>query len=341
MSIRRSAAVFVSLLMITPLVAACTPTLLAAPFFTAATSTMAMQPSATPSLPSPSPQPTQSSSPTAQPSLLPTPTESASPLQAPEPATKTAANPTPLTQALDLDPADWKNWPVLPGVPERIRDIYQIGQGLGNNPNAFSILGDCQSEPQVFMGAFETDPTLFASLPLNLQETVAWFVGSFNRESPTAQSGTTAGAELWPPWHKNQFTCASIESPLQCELRIHHPAFAIIQLGTHYEDRNQDYMRRILDQLIAAGVVPILATKADDDELDYHINTQYAELAVEYQIPFWNFWAAVKDLPWHGLTNRPGLAFQGDIYLTDPAVVIHRMTALESLDLVRRAVTGP
>ncbi len=230
---------------------------------------------------------------------------------------------------------------MLPIVPARAREIYQTGLQLGNDPNAFSILGDCQSEPQVFMEAFVTDPPLFASLPPDLQETVAWFAGSFNRESPTAQSGTTAGAELWPPWHKNQFTCTTSESPLQCELRIHHPSFAIIQVGTHYEDRNQDYMRKILDQLIAAGVVPILATKADDSELDYHINTQYAELAVEYEIPFWNFWAAVRDLPWHGLTNRTGLAFQGDIYLTKQAVEIHRMTALQTLDIVRRAVQGP
>ena len=99
-------------------------------------------------------------------------------------------------------------------------------------------------------------------------------------------------------------------------------------------------MRTILDQLIAAGVVPILATKADDRELDEHVNTQYAQLAVEYNIPFWNFWAAVKDLPNRGLYTRPEAIYQGDLYFTETAVVIHRMSALQALDTVWRAVSG-
>ena len=129
-------------------------------------------------------------------------------------------------------------------------------------------------------------------------------------------------------WHQNKYTCTIYETPIQCELRLHKPAFVIIHIGTHYESNNQDYMRKVLDQLIAAGVVTILATKADNDDLDEHINTAYAQLAAEYNLPFWNYWAAVSELPNRGLYTRPNAPNQGDIYLTDVAVDIQRMSAL-------------
>jgi hypothetical protein len=281
-----------------------------------------------------------------QASLLLSPTQTLIPVANPEPAAPSppAANPepttTPLPAVIPLDPANWKNWPVIPIVPLHAREIYLLGQTLGDDPHAFSVFGDCQSEPDVFMGIYETDPAALAALPQDLQQTVAWFSGSFNRLSPTVRGGTTAGALLWPEWHENKFTCTIYESPLQCELRIHKPSFVIIHVGTHYENRNEQYMRSILDQLIAAGVVPILATKADDRELDDHVNTQYAQLAVEYNVPFWNFWAAVDGLPNRGLYTRPDATYQGDLYLTDQAAAFHRLSALQALDMVWRAVTG-
>ncbi len=305
------------------LLTACRPVLLGAPSFT-----LASRPSTEAPLLSSTASPT------------PTPTGSTLPRQAPEPSATLLPTITPLPATLGLDPADWEHWPVIPIVPERARQIYQLGQTLGNDPHAFSVFGDCQSEPEVFMGVYETDPELIASLLPELQETVAWFNGSFNRTSPTVRGGTTTGALLWSVWHQNKFTCTTFESPLQCELRIHKPSFVIIHVGTHYETRNQDYMRTVLDQLIAAGVVPILATKADDRELDHHVNAEYAQLAVEYNIPFWNFWAAVDDLPNRGLYTLPEVPLQGDLYLTEEAAAIHRMSALQVLDVVRRAVTG-
>jgi hypothetical protein len=246
-----------------------------------------------------------------------------------------------LPAALSLDPTDWHNWPVEPVVSDYARVIYLLGQTIGNDPHAISVFGDCQSEPGVFLGIYETDAQALAALPQSLKETVAWFSGSFNRLSPTVRGGTTAGALLWDGWHQDKFTCTIYETPLQCELRIHKPSFVIIHVGTHYENRNESYMRTILDQLIAAGVIPILASKADDRELDEHVNAQYAQLAVEYNIPFWNFWAAVDGLPNRGLYTRPDATYQGDLYLTDEAAALQRISALQVLDTVRRAVSSP
>ena len=247
---------------------------------------------------------------------------------------------TGLPEATSVDREAWKTLPVIPAVPVSIRAIYQYGQTLGNDPHAFSIFGDCQSRPDSFFGVFETDPTLVAGLSPDLQETIENFQGSFNRESPTSQDGTTPGALLWTQWHRGEYGCSFSETPVACELRIHHPSFVIIQIGTHFESRNTEYLRTVILQLMDAGVVPILATKADNREKDERINKDMSMLAAEYDLPLWNFWAAVSDLPNRGLYTRKDRPLQGPIYLTDDALVIHRMTGLETLNAVWRVATG-
>jgi hypothetical protein len=239
-----------------------------------------------------------------------------------------------------LDPTDWKNWPVIPAIDSSIRTIYEYGQTLGNDPHAFSIFGDCQSRPDAFFGVFETDPSVLASLSPELQATIDNFRGSFNRESPTSQDGTTPGALLWTQWHHGEYGCTFDETPVACELRIHRPSFVIIQIGTHFESRNTEYLRKIILQLMDAGVVPILATKADSREKDDRINKDMAALASEYDLPLWNFWAALSDLPNRGLYVMKGRELQGAVYLDDEASLRHRMTGLEALNVVWRAAIG-
>lgn len=232
------------------------------------------------------------------------------------------------------------NLPVLPIPAETVRAIYELGQTLGNDPHAFSVFGDCQARPEEFLGIYESDPFALASLPPELREVVIHFGGSLNRESPTARDGATPGALLWTQWHGGKFGCTFAETPVQCELRIHNPSFVIIQIGTHFESRNTDYLRRIVTQLIENGVVPILATKADNRELDHRINRDMALLAGEFDLPLWNFWAALSYLPNRGLYTRSDRPLQGDIYLTEEAQEIQRRTALEALNIVWRAAAG-
>lgn len=239
------------------------------------------------------------------------------------------------------DPDDaWMNLPVPPTASDNVRDIYELGQTLGNDPNAFSIFGDCQARPEEFFGVYETDSLALASLPPELRELVDNFNGSFNRESPTARDGTTPGALLWTQWHRGRFGCTFAETPVECELRIHNPSFVLIQIGSHFESRNTEYLRRIITQLIQNGVVPILATKADNRELDHRVNRDMALLAAEFDLPLWNFWASLNDLPNRGLYTREDRPYQGDIYLTDEAQAIQRRTGLEALNLVWRMATG-
>ena len=240
-----------------------------------------------------------------------------------------------------VDSLDWKSWPVIPeAIDTSLQKVYERGLALGNDPHAVSIFGDCQARPDEFFGMFETDQELIESLSPELREIVENFHGSFNRESPTAQDGTTPGSLFWNQWHRGEYGCSLAETPVECELRIHRPSFVIIQIGTHFESRNAEYLRRVITQLMDAGVVPILATKADNREKDERINRDMAMLATEYDLPLWNFWAAVSDLPNRGLYTRGDRPLQGDIYLTEEAAVIHRMTGLEALNAVWRVVTG-
>ncbi len=249
------------------------------------------------------------------------------------PSTSTTGTVTP-------NPDVWMKLPVIPVVDSNVLDIYELGQSLGNDPNVFSIFGDCQSTPDEFLGVFETDQAAIDSLSSDLQETVNNFNGSFNRESPTSQDGTTPGALLWDQWHRGEYGCTFAETPVDCELRIHNPSFVILQIGTHFESRNTEYLRTIINQLLDAGVVPILGTKADNRELDHRVNRDLTVLAAEFDLPLWNFWAAVSDLPDRGLYVMDGREDQGAIYLNEEASERHRMTGLEMLNDVWRAATG-
>lgn len=259
---------------------------------------------------------------TLPPTLLPLPTAVASP--------QPSATPVIITR-----PAaeQWKTWPVLPQVPANLRAVYQRGLAQGNDPHAFSILGDCQSQPDVFMGVFDRDPQAVRTLPDPMQETVMQFSGSFDRYSPTVKDGTTEGALLWGQWNDNkEKKCLPGETPLNCELRVHRPSIVLVHVGTHWEARSRMYLDRILDVLDQHGVVPVLVTKADNREKDERVNETLAALAEERDLPLWNFWATVQHLPDNGL--QPG----SDMYLSEAAVVIHREGALEALDAVWRAV---
>lgn len=248
---------------------------------------------------------------------------------------------TPLPLTIGLDPADWRTWPVLPVVTRNIRTIYLHGQELGNDPHAFSIFGDCQSQPDVFLGVYETDPEQQQSLPPAFKDMLVNFTGSFNRESPTIKDGTTAGGLLSPLWHNGTFGCDVTETPVDCELRLHKPSFVFISVGTHWVVRNREYLHTISTTLIEHGVVPILVSRADEREQGDKTNADLADLAAELNIPLWNFYASVIDLPDLGLFTKPNQGGLGNVYLGDEASERYRLGALSALYAVWQAAITP
>jgi hypothetical protein len=228
------------------------------------------------------------------------------------------------------------------------RSIYARGQKAGNNPNAFSKVGDCESRTQWFLSDFDSNPPLYTLGPYtNLQPVIDHFSGSYKRLSLASLPGFTAASELTPLWADPK-QCNSNESPLSCEYRLQHPAFALIMLGTNdvpHIDKFEPDMRAIIEFTIDQGIVPILATKADDLEGNNRINATIAELANEYDIPLWNFWRAVQDLPNGGLqSDNAHLTFGtnhfDNVTSLQTAWPVRNLTALQALDAVWRGVTG-
>jgi hypothetical protein len=223
----------------------------------------------------------------------------------------------------------------MPTVSDAIRAAYQKGLAQGTiDPTAFSVFGDCQGEADAFLGVFDTSPGLVKKMADDLQEFVNQFAGSFERYNPAAKSGSSAGSLLFAPWNDNkEGNCLEGETPVDCELRVHHPSIVFIQLGTHYEtpDRNYAYLSIIIEKVLATGAVPVMVTKADNLEQTEFVNGNIAELAYKYGLPLWNFWYSVQDLPSHGLEPD-------GMHLTKEGNVVHQVAALRVLGAVWQAV---
>jgi hypothetical protein len=241
-------------------------------------------------------------------------------------ATSTAAlGPIPTPERKEPLPQDaWMNIPVVPtSLSDRARQIYEYGLSLGNDPTHFSIIGDCQNVSSYFLSVFDKQGEYsLGTQYAYLQPTIDYYQGSYSRKS--------------------------LESPLDCELRKWRPSIVIVSMETWWSEKPateyDKYMRKVLDRIIETGALPIIATKADNLEGDNSINATVAQIAYEYQIPMWNFWAAVHPLQNHGLSpDGFHLTFARNFF-DDPqrmksAWPWRNLTALQTLDFVHNALS--
>lgn len=282
--------------------------------------------------------PAATTAPTATATPVFTPTVTLTPTFTPTPTTP----PTPTADTRML-PDQWGGWPPVPDVSAHVVDIFRRGQELGNDPHVFSVVGDCQSEPNVFLGIYATDRYWLTDKYAYLQETIDWFAGSFDHYSVSVKDGQSVASALNPLW-ADPAQCQSGETPLDCELRLHKPAFLFINLGTNWKNggptAHEKYLREIVQTAIDHGTVPILTTKADNIEGDNSLNAATARVAYDLDVPLMNFWLAANALENHGLD-----AEREDVYLTPHAWDLRNFTALMTLDAVwntiRAAATAP
>jgi hypothetical protein len=258
------------------------------------------------------------------------------------PPTVTEVPVTPRVLACD----DWQSWPVIPSVSNTARGLYQRGQASGNNPRVFSKIGDGEISTEWFFTAFDLGQDDYHLGPYqDLEAVIEYFAGSFGRTRIAARRGFNTDRIL-DPGLSNSTLCESGESPLACELRLHGPAFAILSLGTNQVWQPEEFeagMRKILNILISKNVLPVLSTKGDNLEGNHRINQIIACLAQEYDVPLWNFWAAIQPLPNHGLQPdlehlTYGMIDFGDAHAMQSAWAVRNLTALQVLDAVWRGV---
>lgn len=242
------------------------------------------------------------------------------------------------TEDTRLLPNDWRNWPIIPTLSPNAYRIYQKGLSMGNDPTRFSVIGDCQSVPEVFLGVYETDWYWLGDDYSYLQETIDAYPGSFSHESLAVKGGMSTSTALSPLW-ADQEKCSNNESPVECELRDYQPSIVFINLGTNWRaDAStvpyEEYLRKIVDIVIDHGTLPILLTKADNIEGDYSINLITAKVAYDNDVPLVNFWMAAQYLKNKGLDES-----KDNIYLTPDGWDQRNFVALESLDAVRRQIS--
>ena len=257
--------------------------------------------------------------------------------------------PIPTPEQKDPLPQDaWMNMPVVPtGISERARQIYEYGLANGTDPTHFSIIGDCQNVSSYFLSVFD-EPGEFSlgNQYAYLQPTIDYYQGSFSRKSLAVRGGYNAAAVL-SPFRADKKSCNPNESPLDCELRKWKPSIVIVSMETWWSEKPateyDKYMRRVLNRIIQTGALPIIATKADNLEGDNSINATIAQIAYEYEIPMWNFWAAVQPLDHHGLSDDGFHLTFARNFFDDPkrmksAWPWRNLTALQTLDTVHNAL---
>lgn len=254
-----------------------------------------------------------------------------------------------LTPRPTLAPDEWMTLPVVPEVTDTAREIYARGLAMGRDPRHFSKVGDCQTNTGFYLVDFDNEGAYSLGEYAYLQDTIDYYEGSFSRTSLAMRDGYNVAAIL-TPLRADPKQCEKNENPIACEFRLHNPSIAIISLETNFSGRPADdygkYMRQIIEYSIEQGVVPILATKGDNLEGDHSINAEIAEIAVEYDIPLWNLWAALQPLPNQGhsteLNDGFHLSFSRNFF-DQPKNMLsgwpwRNLTALQALDSVRRGL---
>ena len=252
-----------------------------------------------------------------------------------------------LAQEEEIPDDTWKTLPVIPTVTDTAREIYQRGLEMGNDPHAFGKVGDCQNVHSYFLGTFDTpDDYSLGEEYAYLQETIDHFAGSFIRNSEAVDNGFNVASVLSPLWSSPD-RCEPDENPNQCENRHLNPSIVIISMETWWTGEDyqlyDDYLSETVEYWISEGVVPILATKADNLEGDHGINRTIAAVAQRYDVPLWNFWLAVQELPNGGLAEDGfHLTFARNFFDDEDRMqngwVIRNLTALQALDAVWRGV---
>lgn len=263
--------------------------------------------------------------------------------------TQATAAPT-STPRPTLAPDEWMTLPIVPTVSDAMREVYQRGLEMGNNPNEFSKVGDCQTNTDFYLVDFDHPGQYSLGTQYEyLQETIDYYHGSFSRTSLAMRDGYNVAAIL-TPLRADPKKCLKGETPVACEYRLYKPSVALISLETNFSDRPASdygkYMRQIIEYTLDQGIVPILGTKADNKEGDNSINAEIANIAVEYDIPLWNFWAAAHPLPNNGFDTELNDGFHLSFarnFFDKPKNMLsawpwRNLTALEALDAVRKGL---
>lgn len=280
--------------------------------------------------------------------------------------------------------------PVVPVIDEamraRLMAVLTSPAGAANYRDAFAKVGDsitesgsflkdigCQSPPTpATYGSFTAlMPTVayFRARTWSSSYTDAWcrVANSFTRASGVAVSGMTSAF----PFTATSACPAPFNTALRCEYYRLRPSFALIMYGTNdvmvdvgaaLDDALSRYranLQRVVDESVAAGVVPVLSTipplrrtgsvtQAMVDRVAAY-NQAVIDVAAANTVPLWNYFRALDAL---GPTANYGISSDGihpSIYrgsdganLTDAALRygynVRNLTAIQVLEALKASL---
>ena len=200
--------------------------------------------------------------------------------------------------------------PVTPAITEPIasavKSIHRQGLAAGLRPDVFAKIGDSITAYRPFLfdigdgnydvsGAAELGALIGSIRAAALSEGA----NSFNRVSLAARRGWRAGDALT---RGSAEPCPAL-TPVECEVDMIRPAFALVMFGTNDLSFDQGSFERDLDAiaslLIGRGVIPILSTFPDapwgarEAALVEGYNTAIIEIANRRRVPLVNYWRAL------------------------------------------------
>lgn len=269
----------------------------------------------------------------------------------PSPAGELTSSPAPTV----YQAGSWQDLPVIPeSISDRAREIYRKGIAKGNNPHIFTKLGDCNSKSPDFLHGFGGSMYDLGEYSY-LQPAIDYWKDSFRLPNQATNPGTTTSRLLVTLWTNDQ--CASDEIMLDCQYRLDNPSIVLIALGTidaKYHNLDplafEKNLRVILENSLERGILPVLGTKADNIEGDNSINETIARLAIEYELPLWNYWKAVQPAVNHGLlpdlehlnswSGPPATDFSLPIAV-DYGKEVKNITALQMLNFLMEQLADP
>ncbi len=250
---------------------------------------------------------------------------------------------------------------------ERVREIFEQGQALGNRADVFTKVGDSNTTSGDFLFPIGLDGGDFCELGAysDLQTTIEFFsavspragqANSFTNTSLAADNGYSSASVLDPFWAIEP--CQGSESPLLCEYRLARPSIAIIMLGlmdVRYASDAGTYgenMEAVVQASIEQGVIPVLTNNIvlpDQETLSFELsienNIALLDIAEAYETPLINLWAAVQTLPNYGIgPDRTHLkAAVGSFCSFDGSEqrlggTLRNLLTLRALDEIRRFV---
>ena len=235
-----------------------------------------------------------------------------------------------------------------PNVRQHVHAIFAQGQALGNNPRAFSRLGDSTIEHPYFLARFDTGPYNLGGYAY-LQQVIDYYAGSFNYAGVAVRRGLHTWSVLDSMWAPKP-TCGPGEHMLACEFRIHRPSVLFIRLGSNdvgIPDSTTRNFREIVEFTINSGVIPILGTKADRHDGPNNTNNNIIrQVAADYAVPLWDYDLIAGTIPGRGL-DIDGVhmtTFFAHDYTSPVALTrghgVHNLTALMALDTIWRELNS-